>query len=274
MSTIAFSLPPVPNPVNSGEPAHLSEFNHIDGQNRTADFRETWGLDLAPKCGTGKKVFRHTRNIGRYKLVTLFCGRWDCPACGPKLASAWAQHLEAKFREAAAQGDHLYLIVADPAAWPAVQKELARQKARYARFATAPLKVIATAPAAAKGAVAVQLQPDRAVELAKTLCSAVQRCGAGSRRITTSRNWAMRRRPKLAEEWEEVGVTQAGWETVRRVVEGMGGELSVHNEGSLSERGEIVFPWKRMADEWLALCDQKFLKALGIAIAEATTRAG
>jgi len=193
-------IPESPNPTPAPDLAASWE---------TEDAREYTHQD----CGKKRAIMRKGRE---YMSVSFFCGRWDCPRCGPYFRQRWISHMVEKTKDT-----DLHVIEIPEADWGRVRRSINRLDADYMRIKVGNvLRIITDKPIENSIELA---RDDISTYLESSIPTNASKCP-----ISTSRNWEHHKKEKTSNEYEAVTITWLPVKDQTEVAEGLGARVVKH----------------------------------------------
>ncbi|MFC1907106.1 bifunctional DNA primase/polymerase [Chloroflexota bacterium] len=153
-------------------------------------------------CGKRRAIMRRGRE---YMSVSFFCGKWECPRCGPYFKNRWTEHMVEITKDS-----NLYVTEIDEHDWGCIRKQINRLKADYMKIKTTGgvFKIITDKPLDGSNELP---QESLKAYLESSIPNTTSKCP-----ISTSRAWQHHKKEKTSDEYEAVAIT---WLPVKEQVE-------------------------------------------------------
>jgi hypothetical protein len=190
---------------------------------------ETEDTTLFPyqDCGKKRAILRRGRE---FVSVSFFCGRWDCPRCGPFFRQRWIEHILTK-----TEGMGLYVTEINALDWPKIRRSINRLETDYLKIKSGMIyKLITDKPLRDSK----ELKPD---EVKSYFESAIPDT-APQCPISTSRGWRREKVAKPDSGYEPVARTWLPVKDQVEIVKDLGGTIVKH--------ARWVSPKDADEDEW------------------------
>jgi hypothetical protein len=178
-------------------------------------------------CGKKRAIMRKGRE---FMSVSFFCGRWDCPRCGPFFRQRWIEHILTK-----TDGMSLYVTEINALDWPKIRRSINRLETDYLKVKSGMVyKLITDKPLKDSK----ELKPD---EVKSYFESAIPDT-APQCPISTSRGWRREKVAKPDSGYEPVARTWLPVKDQVEIVKDLGGTIVKH--------ARWVSPKDADEDEW------------------------
>jgi hypothetical protein len=166
-------------------------------------------------CGKKRAVMRRGRE---FISVSFFCGRWDCPRCGPFFRQRWIEHILTK-----TDGMQLYITEINVLDWPRIRRSINRLGADYLKIKSGMVfKLITDKPLKDSKTL---IPEDVKDYLESTIPSTDSQCP-----ISTSRNWRREKNTKKENDYKSVTNTWLPLKDQLEVAQELGAKKVQYNK--------------------------------------------